>query len=97
MKSHLSSAAGIYIGGAQIDLLSNERSMPPVRETAETGAIPLIIDGDHSFKYPNVAGIADVYGKENVGVMHSCAHFDIGENNNGCLNSLTVDDERGNP
>jgi len=76
-------------GNAPIDLLSVERSMPPVRrlvrEIAETGAIPLIIGGDHSLEYPNVAGVADVYGKKNVGVIHFDAHFDAGDPINGHL------------
>lgn len=67
-------------GDAPIDRLSMERSMPPVRklvaEIAGTGAIPIIIGGDHSLEYPDVAGVADVYGKENVGVIHFDAHFD---------------------
>jgi formimidoylglutamase len=70
-------------GDAPIDILSVERSMPPVRkmvrEIAETGAIPIVIGGDHSLEYPNVAGVADVYGKENVGVIHFDAHFDAGD------------------
>ena len=37
-----------------------------VKEIAETGAIPMIVGGDHSLEYPDVAAIADVYGKENV-------------------------------
>ena len=69
-------------GNSPIDVLSVERSMPPVRrmvrEVAETGAIPLVVGGDHSLEYPNVAGVADVYGKENVGVIHFDAHFDAG-------------------
>jgi len=69
-------------GNAPIDIFSVENSMPPVRnlvrEIAETGAIPIIIGGDHSLEYPNVAGIADVYGKANVGVIHFDAHYDAG-------------------
>ena len=57
--------------------------MPPirrmVREIAETGAIPVIIGGDHSIEFANVAGLADVYGKENVGVIH----FDAGDARHG--------------
>jgi agmatinase len=49
-----------------------------VREIAETGAIPVIIGGDHSLEYPNIAGVSDVYGKKNVGVIHFDAHFDAG-------------------
>jgi agmatinase len=56
-----------------------------VREVAQTGAIPFIIGGDHSLKYPNVAGIADVYGKESVGVVHFDAHYDAGKGSGGHL------------
>ncbi len=67
-------------GNAPIDRFSVERSMAPVRalvrEIAETGAVPIVIGGDHSLEYPDVAGVADVYGRENVGVIHFDAHFD---------------------
>lgn len=76
-------------GDSPIDILSVEKSMPPVRrmvrEIAETGAIPVIIGGDHSLEYPNVAGVTDVYGKENVGVIHFDAHFDAGNPISGHL------------
>ncbi len=76
-------------GDAPIDFLSAERTMEPVRamvkEIAETGAIPMVVGGDHSLEYPNVAGVADVYGKENVGVIHFDAHYDAGRNTNGHL------------
>ena len=69
-------------GNAPIDQLSVERSMAPVRELvreiASTGAIPIVM-GDHSLEYPDVAGVADVYGKENVGVIHFDAHYDAVE------------------
>lgn len=69
-------------GDAPIDFLSVERSMPPVRnlvrEIAASGAIPVVVGGDHSLEYPNVAGVADVYGKENIGVIHFDAHYDAG-------------------
>ncbi|MFT2092882.1 agmatinase family protein [Paraglaciecola sp. 2405UD69-4] len=69
-------------GNAAIDQLSTERSIEEVRsmvrEIAETGAVPIIIGGDHSLEYPNVAGIADVYGKGKVAVVHFDAHLDTG-------------------
>lgn len=69
-------------GDIAIDQLSTERSVDEVRdvvrEIAETGAIPFIIGGDHSLEYPNVAAIADVYGKGKVGVVHFDAHLDTG-------------------
>lgn len=67
-------------GDIAIDNLSTERSMQHVREVvreiAETGAVPFIIGGDHSLEYPNVAALADVYGKENVSVIHFDSHYD---------------------
>ena len=67
-------------GDVAIDNDSTERSMQHVREIvreiAETGAIPVIIGGDHSLEYPNVAALADVYGKEKVSVIHFDSHYD---------------------
>jgi agmatinase len=67
-------------GDIAIDNASTERSMKHVREVvreiAETGAVPVIIGGDHSLEYPNVAALADVYGKEEVSVIHFDSHYD---------------------
>ena len=67
-------------GDAPVDVLSNERSILPVhkmvKEIAETGAIPVIVGGDHSLMYADVVAITDVYGKGKVGVVHFDAHFD---------------------
>lgn len=67
-------------GDVAIDNASTERSMQEVRrvvrEIAETGAVPLIVGGDHSLSYPNIAGLADVYGKEQLTVIHFDAHYD---------------------
>lgn len=67
-------------GDVAIDNLSTERSMKHVREVvreiAETGAVPMIVGGDHSLEYPNVAALADVYGKEKVSVIHFDSHYD---------------------
>jgi len=67
-------------GDVAIDNDSTERSMRHVREivreVAEAGAKPIIIGGDHSLEYPNVAALADVYGKEKVSVIHFDSHYD---------------------
>ena len=67
-------------GDAAIDTLSPERTVlgvhKIVKEVAETGAIPVIVGGDHSLMYPDVVAITDVYGKGKVGVVHFDAHFD---------------------
>ena len=67
-------------GDVAVDNSSTERSMRHVRtivrEIAETGAVPMIVGGDHSLEYPNVAALADVYGKEKVSVIHFDSHYD---------------------
>ncbi|WIW87412.1 MULTISPECIES: agmatinase family protein [unclassified Sphingobium] len=69
-------------GDIAIDQNSTERSVDHVREMvgeiARTGAIPIVIGGDHSLEYPNVAAAADVHGKGNVSVIHFDSHYDIG-------------------
>ena len=89
MTTWVNELVAVDYGDAPIDNMSTERSMPPVRrmvrEIAETGAIPIIIGGDHSLEYPNVAAMADVYGKENVGVIHFDAHYDAGVGDSGHL------------
>lgn len=69
-------------GDVAVDQLSTERSVQEVRrvvrEVAQAGAVPFVIGGDHSLEYPNVAAMADVYGKGNVGVVHFDSHLDTG-------------------
>ncbi len=73
-------------GDAPTDPFSTERSVHAirdfVREVAEAEhapgqhVIPIIVGGDHSLMYPDVAALTDVYGKGNVGVIHFDAHYD---------------------
>jgi agmatinase len=67
-------------GDVAVDNNSTERSMQHVREVVreivETGAVPMVVGGDHSLEYPNVAALADVYGKERVSVIHFDSHYD---------------------
>ncbi len=67
-------------GDIAVDQMSTERTVHHVRdrirEIAETGAVPVVIGGDHSLSYSTGAALADVYGKGNVGVMHFDAHWD---------------------
>jgi agmatinase len=69
-------------GDIAVDNMSSERTVhhvrDMVREIAQTGAIPFIIGGDHSLEYPDVAGLADVYGKGKIGVVHFDSHYDAG-------------------
>ena len=76
-------------GNAPNDIMSTERSMQPIREFVRSAAevkldngdhvIPIIVGGDHSLMYPDVAALTDVYGKGNVGVIHFDAHYDAGK------------------
>lgn len=70
-------------GDIAVDHLSSERSLghirESVREVAAAGAIPIIVGGDHSLMYPDVAGVVDVYGKGKVGIVHFDAHYDAGK------------------
>ena len=76
-------------GNAPIDIMSTERSVHAIRSfvrsvvevESEPGknVIPIIVGGDHSLMYPDVAALVDVYGKGNVGVVHFDAHYDAGK------------------
>lgn len=67
-------------GDVAVDNASTERSMKHVREIVReivaAGAVPMIVGGDHSLEYPNVAALADIYGKEKVSVIHFDSHYD---------------------
>lgn len=47
-----------------------------VREVAETGAIPIVLGGDHSITWPSATAIAELRHPGKVGVVHFDAHAD---------------------
>lgn len=55
---------------------SHEEIRLRVREILEAGAMPVILGGDHSLMRPDMQAMADVYGADNVGLIHFDAHFD---------------------
>ncbi|MFD9741798.1 agmatinase [Umezawaea sp. NPDC059074] len=67
-------------GDAPVDTFSNERSMPPIREMvkeiAETGAVPIVLGGDHTLLWPSAAALNEVHGAGSVAVVHFDAHPD---------------------
>jgi len=73
-------------GDAPMEPLSLEKTIVEVRKyvrdiaSVEIGegkrTIPVIIGGGHALMYPDVAGLADVYGKKKIGIIHFDAHFD---------------------
>ena len=52
-----------------------------VREVTQTGAMPIVLGGDHGILWPDAAAVADVYGAGKVGVIHFDKHAD-------CANTL---------
>lgn len=82
MVSPFNELVMVDYGDIAIDQMSTERSLghirEVVREIATTGTIPFIVGGDHSLMYPDAAGVVDVYGKGNVGIVHFDAHYDAG-------------------
>jgi agmatinase len=76
-------------GNLFTDWLSTERSVKHVAEmvaeTAETGAIPMLVGGDTSMLYPGVKGIADAHGNGSFGLLHFSAHPDVERNSDHTL------------
>ena len=56
-----------------------------IRSIAETGAVPIVLGGDHSITYPNTAAVADVIGHGNLALVHFDAHADTVESHYGHL------------
>lgn len=67
-------------GDFAIDNLSAERTVghviEMVAETADTGAVPMLVGGDTSMLYPGVRGVAQSQAPERVGLVHFSAHPD---------------------
>jgi agmatinase len=81
-------------GNAPIDIMSTERSVHAIRSFVKSSivdigdgkkTIPIIVGGDHSLMYSDVAAMVDIYGKGNVGVVHFDAHYDAGKYMQGHL------------
>ena len=58
-----------------------------VREVAETGAIPIILGGDHSITWPSATAIAEVRRPGSIGIVHFDAHADTAPDGRGVLAS----------
>ncbi len=56
-----------------------------VREVAETGAIPIVLGGDHSITWPSATAIAEVHRPGSVGIVHFDAHADTATDDWGVL------------
>ncbi|HAX81365.1 MAG TPA: agmatinase [Actinobacteria bacterium] len=56
-----------------------------VSAVAATGAVPLVIGGDHTITFPDAGGVADVYGHGEIALIHFDAHADTGASHYGML------------
>jgi agmatinase len=52
-----------------------------------SGAIPIILGGDHATTWPSATAVADHYGYGKVGIVHFDAHADTGTDTPGTLAS----------
>ena len=62
-----------------------DRIRSVVSAVAATGAVPLVIGGDHTITFPNAGGVADVYGHGEIALIHFDAHADTGASHYGML------------
>jgi agmatinase len=56
-----------------------------VLEVAETGAIPIVLGGDHSITWPTAAAVARARGPRSIGIVHFDAHADTAPDQWGTL------------
>ena len=56
-----------------------------VREVADTGAIPIVLGGDHSITWPSATAIAEVRRPGSIGIVHFDAHADTANSDWGVL------------
>ena len=58
-----------------------------VREVAETGAIPIVLGGDHSITWPSASAVASVRHPSTIGIVHFDAHADTASETYGVVES----------
>jgi agmatinase len=56
-----------------------------VREVAATGAIPIVLGGDHSITWPSASAVAEVRRPGSIGIVHFDAHADTADTTWGVL------------
>lgn len=64
---------------------SLDRIADAVETVAASGAVPIVLGGDHTITYANATGLARVFGSGNVALIHFDAHADTGATQYGQL------------
>jgi agmatinase len=72
----------MYSGDAETSVRNLQEA---VHAVASTGAIPLILGGDHTIAWPDAAGVAQHVGQGRVSMIHFDAHADTGNIEFGSL------------
>ncbi|HET6963474.1 MAG TPA: agmatinase [Acidimicrobiales bacterium] len=79
----------VDVGDVEMPPDSIEKSMAAlesaVATVASSGALPVILGGDHSIAWPDVTGVARHVGWGRVSVIHFDAHADTGDSQFGSL------------
>jgi agmatinase len=65
--------------------LSLRRLEEAVEKVSKSGAVPIVLGGDHTIALPDVTGVARVLGWGRVSVIHFDAHADTGDSQFGLL------------
>jgi agmatinase len=56
-----------------------------IEKIARSGAIPIVLGGDHTITWPDATGVARAHGWGRIGVIHFDAHADTGDITFGSL------------
>ncbi len=72
----------MFSGDAERSVRDLQTAVPAV---AGTGAIPLVLGGDHTIAWPDAAGVAQHVGRGRVSMIHFDAHADTGDVEFGSL------------
>ncbi|MEI2711725.1 MAG: agmatinase [Nocardioides sp.] len=79
----------VDVGDVEVYAGEIQRSLGQIREAvakiAASGAIPVVLGGDHSITYADCSGIADVVGNGRISLVHFDAHADTGYSDFGSL------------
>ena len=58
-----------------------------VRDVTKTGAVPIVLGGDHSITWPSMSAVAEVNQPRRIGLVHFDAHADTAPDSWGVLAS----------
>ena len=62
-----------------------ESNRKAIEMITATGAVPIVLGGDHSITFANATAVANTHGHGNVALVHFDAHADTGESHFGHL------------